>query len=178
MPTDTVQKLLRRAAQAERQVARRKAKRNDAMKRATVNLDFRKRMGAVRDANKALSAARLRRREDWELGPLAPQRDTPIRNSDGSYWGSLSLTRTMGDLPHKQLSLACKWAGGQRYLCLKAGDRVAIMQGPDKGKIGTVRSIAQSDGCVVLDGDNLQVSRSGPWAVLQQPGPSANLITR
>lgn len=153
-----MQKLLRRTAQAEKQAARRKAKRNDSLKRATQNLDFRKRMGAVRDANLSLNAARLRRREDWELGPLAPQRDTPIRGQDGSYWGSLSLTRTMTELPDKQVALACKWAGGKKYLCIKPGDRVAIMQGPDKGKIGTVRSIEEKEGAAILEGDHLQVS--------------------
>lgn len=167
-----MQKLLRRTAQAEKQAARRKAKRNDTLKRAAQNQEFRKRMGGVRDANLALNAARARRREDWEMGPLAPQRDTPIRSKDGSYWGSLSLGRSLGELSDKQLELACKWAGGKKYLCVKPGDKVAIMQGPDKGKIGTVKSIEEQDGSATLEGDHLQV-RCTVYAPLQQPGRPA-----
>ncbi|KAF3765859.1 hypothetical protein M406DRAFT_257845 [Cryphonectria parasitica EP155] len=151
-----MQKLLKRTAQAEKQAARRIKKRNDLVNRAAQRQDFRKRMSAVRDANASLTEARQRRRDDWELGPLAPQRDTPVKGKTGAYWGSLSLTRTMSDLPDKQIELACKWAGGRKYLCIKAGDRVAIMQGPDKGKIGTIRTIVENEGTVMLDGEQLQ----------------------
>ncbi|CAN8103766.1 unnamed protein product [Discula destructiva] len=151
-----MQKLLKRTVQAEKQVARRKAKRNDIKARAEAQREFRKRMTSVTDANQALLAARRRRREDWELGPLAPRRDTPIKDVNGAYWGSMSLNRSTTELGERQRELACKWAGGFKYLCLKAGDRVAIMQGPDKGKIGTVRSILEDESMVVMDGDHLE----------------------
>lgn len=167
-----MQKLLRRTAQAEKQAARRRTKRSDALQRANQNLDFKKRMSAVRDANISLNEARRRRREDWELGPLAPQRDTPIEGRSGGYWGSLSLNRSMTNLPDKQIELACKWAGGRRYLCLKTGDRVAIMQGPDKGKIGSVRTIVESEASVILEGDHLQVGQD-PYSNLL---PHSNLF--
>lgn len=154
-----MQKLLKRTAQAEKQAARRIKKRNDLVKNSAQRQDFKKRMAAVRQANRSLAGARQRRREDWELGPLAPLRDTPLQDDNGAYWGTMALNRTMSELPDKQIQLACKWAGGKKYLCLKGGDRVAIMQGPDKGKIGTVRSISMEEGCVVLEGDHLQVSR-------------------
>lgn len=152
-----MQKLLKRTAQAEKQVARRKALRKNINKRAEEQQDFKKRMTAVTDANRALIAARRNRREDYELGPLAPRRDTPVRDANHAFWGSINLGRSMTELGWKQRNLACKWAGGVQHLCVKVGDRVAIMQGPDKGKIGTVRSIVETQGIFVLDGDHLQV---------------------
>lgn len=170
-----MQKLLRRTAQAEKQAARRKAKRNEPVKRASQNQDFKKRMMAVKNANQALNDARVRRREDWTMGPLAPQRDTPIRDAGGAYWGSMSLVRAMGSIPQKQRDLACKWAGGSRHLCLKVGDKVAIMQGPDKGKIGLVRTIVENEGSVILEGDHLQVQ---PRLLSTTPRPSSLLDAR
>lgn len=154
-----MQKLLKRTAQAEKQAARRRNLRKQNMQSADQRMDFQKRMSAVREANAALRDARHRRREDWELGALAPQRDVPIKRDNGAYWGSLSLERTMSALPEKQLEQACKWAGGRELLCLKPGDRAAIMEGPDKGKIGTVRSVDEDDGTVLLEGEHLQVGR-------------------
>lgn len=155
-----MQKLLKRTAQAEKQVARRKAVRKNIWKRAEEQQEFRKRMQALQEANRALNSARRTRREDYELGALAPRRDTPIKDENGAYWGSLSLSRSMTDLGWEQRKLACQWAGGAKYLCVKVGDRVAIMQGPDKGKIGKVRDIDGKQGVFVLDGDHLQVKRN------------------
>lgn len=152
-----MQKLLKRTKQAERQVARRKDKRTAMRERLEAQSDFKARMSSLKDINRSVAAARLRRREDWELGPLAPRRDTPLKDENGAYWGSASLQQNMSEFGERQRELACKWAGGTRYLCLKAGDRVAIMQGADKGKIGVVRSIMEEEAMVVVDGDHLQV---------------------
>lgn len=156
-PLSTMQKLLKRTAQAEKQVARRKALRQDIKKRAEGQQDFNKRMQALTDANRALIAARRRRREDYELGSLAPRRDTPVKDANGAYWGSISLNRSMSELGERQRDLACKWAGGVKHLCVKVGDRVAIMQGPDKGQIGSVRAVMEEEAIFVLEGDHLQV---------------------
>lgn len=168
-----MQKLLKRTAQAEKQVARRKALRRNIDKRAEEQQDFKKRMQALTNANRALIDARRSRREDYELGSLAPRRDTPIKDANGAFWGAINLGRGMSKLGWKQRDLACKWAGGVQHLCVKAGDRVAIMQGPDKGKIGTVRSIDEDDGVFVLDGDHLQVWLESPSQGLRFPIPQA-----
>lgn len=116
-------------------------------------------MMAVREANESLADARRRRQEDWEMGAIRPQRDTSVKHTKSdAFWGSLSLQRQLGSLPEKQIELACKWAGGKKYLCLKAGDRVTITQGSDKGKIGTIRSIQEEEASVTLEGDHLMVS--------------------
>lgn len=158
-----MQKLLRRTAQAERQAIRRGKKQGKMMKMARQREEFRQRMGGTRETHASLREAALRRREDWEMGPLAPQRDTPLRDETGAYWGSLSLHRNLADnLPEKQRDLACRWAGGRKTLCIKAGDRVAIMDGPDKGKISTIQYVQEQGGFVALEGENLKQNFTVP----------------
>lgn len=156
-----MQKLLKRTAQAEKQVARRKALRKSIEKGVRERGVFNKRMAAVQDANRLLINARQRQRQDYEMGPLAPRRDTHIRDPSGTFWGTVSLARSNVELGEKQRELACKWAGGLQHLCIKPGDRVAIMEGPDKSKIGIVREIVLEDGTVSLEGAHLDV-RPGP----------------
>lgn len=152
-----MQKLLRRTAQAERQVLRRASKKGKMAQRAEQREDFKRRMAATQDSHRAVKEAARRRREDWEMGPLAPQRDTPLKDSTDAYFGTMGLRRNMGEnFPEKQRELACRWAGGRKTFCVKAGDRVAIMEGPDKGKIGTVKFISDEQGSVALEGEHLQ----------------------
>lgn len=153
-----MQKLLQRTVQAEKQAVRRKAKRTDIKARAKLQDEFKHRMNSVALTNQSLKDARRRRREDWELGPLAPRRDTPLKDANGAYWGTSSLSVAMDSFHVRQRNLACQWAGGAKYLCLKVGDRVAIMQGSDKGKIATIRTIRIDEATVSLEGDDLQVS--------------------
>lgn len=149
------------------------------MKMARQREEFRQRMSGTQETHASLKDAVRRRREDWEMGPLAPQRDTPLRDETGAYWGSISLRRNLADnLPEKQRDLACRWAGGRKTLCIKAGDRVAIMDGPDKGKISTIQYVQEEGGFVALEGDNLKVSLSvdttcGPRAAVPL-GPGAH----
>lgn len=152
-----MQKLLKRTTTAERQVARRLTKRKQLVERAEERVEFRKRMQAYAIVNKMRIAARKNQREDWALGPLAPRRDTHIKNDLGAYWGSTPEQLIMSEYGERQIELACEWAGGKKYLCIKAGDRVAIMEGPDKGKIATIRSVIVEKGCVALDGELMQV---------------------
>lgn len=154
----TMLKLLKRTLQVEQLAVRRKAKRAEIKARARLQDEFKNRMQSVVITNKSLVNARRRRREDWELGPLAPRRDTPIKDANGAYWGTSSLGEAMGSFGSRQRDLACRWAGGAKYLCLKAGDRAAIMQGPDKGKIGTIRTVNLDEAQVTLEAENLQVS--------------------
>lgn len=133
------------------------------MKMARQREEFRQRMSGTQETHASLKDAVRRRQEDWEMGPLAPQRDTPLRDETGAYWGSISLRRNLADtLPEKQRDLACRWAGGRKTLCIKAGDRVAIMDGPDKGKISTIQSVQEEGGFVSLEGDDLKQNFTVP----------------
>lgn len=155
-----MEKLLKRTAQAERQAARRLARRSKIAERADLRSNFARRMQAYAAVNKSRRDARKMQREDWQLGPLAPQRDTPIKNPQGAYFGSASEEVAMHRFGDKQIDLACKWAGGTKFLCLKVGDRVAITEGPNKGKIAPIKTIEMDKGVVTLDDDLMQVSRS------------------
>lgn len=155
-----MQKLLKRTAQAERQVAKRQAKRKKLADRAELRRNFTRRMDSYATVNRMLISARQKQREDWALGPLAPQRDTAIKDEFGAYFGAIPEHLTMASFGDKQLALACKWAGGKKFLCLKPGDRVAIMEGSEKGKITIIRSIDMDNGSVMLDGDLFQVIQS------------------
>ncbi|KAG8164259.1 hypothetical protein KVR01_006177 [Diaporthe batatas] len=158
-----MQKLMRRTAQAERQAIRRAKKGSKMLKMARQREDFKQRMGGTQETHASLRDAVRRRREDWEMGPLAPQRDTPLRDETGAYWGSISLRRNLADtLPEKQRDLACRWAGGRKTLCIKAGDRVAVMEGPDAGKISTIQYVQEEGGFVALEGDNLKQNFTVP----------------
>ncbi|KAI3394286.1 hypothetical protein diail_2933 [Diaporthe ilicicola] len=151
-----MQKLLRRTAQAERQAIRRSKKQGRSIKLAGQRQEFNRRMTGVQDTHRSLKDAARRRREDWEMGSLAPQRDTPLRNSNGAYWGTVSMSRHLAEnIPEKQRDLACRWAGGRKTLCIKQGDRVAIMEGPDKGKISLVKWVGENGAFVALEAENL-----------------------
>lgn len=153
-------KLIRRTRMVERQAARRLARVRD--------LNRRNRKTELREERKHLSgevgyqlgAAIKARHEDWELGPLAPRRDVPVLdNPHVVQWGSISSRRATPHqpLPPAQLNARCAWAGGAKYLCLKKKDRVAVIDGWLKGKIGVVGDIHKDQGTLLL-GDIAKVS--------------------
>ncbi|PSR78808.1 hypothetical protein BD289DRAFT_443359 [Coniella lustricola] len=175
----TMQKLLKRTAQAEKQAARRIKKRNDLVKNDDQRTQFRGRMSGVVEANMYLKDARRRRHEDWSMGAIAPQRDTPIQEVKGAdaFWGSLSMTRSRTAMPEKQMDLACKWAGGWKFLCLKPGDRVTIIEGPDKGKIGTISTMPDDSPHVQLEGDHLMHNTTISTVFAKSSGGSRMQLT-
>lgn len=150
-------KILRRVRMAERQVLRRRKK----LER-TEFLDETKRR-AMRDtkimhedAASAIQQARKARREDWEMGPIAPRREVP-KVSDGSTtdpveWGTVIPARAFSNLPlsPKAVEERCAWAGGSEFLCLAEGDRVVVTEGAMKGRLDKIATIDLSAGMVRL----------------------------
>ena len=103
--------------------------------------------------------ARTARREDWALGPLAPNR---IGNDDN--YGCVEPTETKGiknlDLVRKgrspHMSKEMKWEDNM----IEKGDRVVIIatEGPasrDRGKVGRVREVRKDRWEVMIDGLNM-----------------------
>ncbi|CAK4027154.1 Hypothetical predicted protein [Lecanosticta acicola] len=73
---------------------------------------------------------RRQRKEDWELGPLAPRRDAGDKRTS---YGSISIYEWIpGDVDPKK---RVKWWH------IAAGDRVVMLTGRDRGKIGTVSNV-------------------------------------
>jgi large subunit ribosomal protein L24 len=151
-------KILRRVRMAERQVVRRRKK-----LATTEFLDEVKRK-FIRDSKDmhedvvlSLHQARKARREDWELGPIAPRREA-TRVADGSMketvqWGTIGSARALSNLSlsPKGLEERCAWAGGSDYLCLAEGDRVVITEGAMKGRLDKVAGIHLETGMVRLE---------------------------
>ncbi|KAL8397740.1 hypothetical protein RB594_004445 [Gaeumannomyces avenae] len=166
--------LARRTAMAERQVARRLARRAKVDQRPPRHPPRELR----EEASYRLAMARVARREDWHLGPLAPRRDVGEAHAAASLprarkplyhegrartsgkklslpsWGSID--REAANLTFKpldwQLEERWAWAGGRRYPSVVPGDRVIVMDGPNKGEIGKVESVDESMGTLKIEG--------------------------
>jgi large subunit ribosomal protein L24 len=148
-----MQKLAKRVAQAQRQATRRS---KVQMEHENVDAKLRSRLAlrsAVGEVRQNLKDARKARREDWELGPLAPKRDLGF-NDYGAFkenvrqdWSNYGLHQPNP----KVVEQRCAWAGGVKQLNLAPGDRVVIRDGPDKGKIDRIRSVQPQVGTVTLE---------------------------
>ncbi|QYS99633.1 Ribosomal protein MRPL40 [Trichoderma simmonsii] len=148
-----MQKLAKRAAQAQRQASRRTRLQ---MEQENIDGKLRSRLAlrsAVEEVRQNLKDARQARKEDWELGPLAPKRDLGF-NDYGAFkenvrqdWSNYGLHQPSP----KVVEQRCAWAGGVKQLNLAPGDRVVIQDGPDKGKIDRIRSVQPQVGTVTLE---------------------------
>ncbi len=148
-----VQKLMRRVATEERVAAKRKKVKDtkyfkkgrkeeagEALHQTTVaEAEFRRAKQAVRDA--------------WRLGPLAPRED--VGEWAGAR-GAIHQARfpSVARLSPAMRDARCAWAGGARNLNLVPGDRVVLLEGPDRGKIGRIASVIEDAAAVTVDGLN------------------------
>ncbi|KAI8715774.1 hypothetical protein NCS52_01085700 [Fusarium sp. LHS14.1] len=155
-----MQKLAKRVAQAQRQAGRRAQK---AAKTEQTNYKLRNQQAfreAVSEVRQNLKDARRARKEDWELGPLAPKRDLGY-NQYGMFsesvrtdWSNYGFYTPRPEILEKR----CAWAGGLRQFGLAVSDRVVIMDGPDKGKIDRIRAINLQSGSVTLETHHRAIS--------------------
>lgn len=156
-----MEKLTKRVAQAELQASRR-ATRVGIQRGASGRVQDRFTLiNASKEVREDLKAARIARRERWEMGPLAPKRELgfngygaasdPLRQ-DFNYEGR-------GKIHASVLEKRCAWAGGSQRINLAAKDRVVILDGPDKGKVDIVKEILPDSGAVRL----MTCHQVGPW---------------
>ncbi|KAF4971014.1 hypothetical protein FZEAL_9936 [Fusarium zealandicum] len=155
-----MQKLAKRVAQAQRQAGRRAQKAAEAEQ---VGYKLRNRQalrGAVSEVRTNLLDARRARKEDWEMGPIAPKRDLGFNGygvfeeSARTDWSNYGLFTPRPEV----LQQRCAWAGGVKQLCLAVSDRVVIMNGPDTGKIDRIKSINVQSGHVTLENNHRAIS--------------------
>lgn len=134
---------------AKRQAAR-KAQKVTEMDKAFDKRQARKELQQVKTlGNKTIVEARKRRREDWLLGPLAPRRD--IGDMREKYATVDSRRTQLPDVhPDHRLKLSP----------FAEGDRVVLLTGRDKGKIGEVRHVDEDSQTVQVKDLNLVCSRS------------------
>ena len=147
-----MQKVIRRTLFAEQQAARRLARKKEKVDRMWRTMNRRETQMARQAEVKQLKAAQLARREDWELGPLAPRRDV---GGDKDAYGTVDQSQLrFPKLHYSKKDEVLKNVGG-RYLNIVKGDRVVLLEGRDKGKIGKIVDVDASRGMCKVEGLNM-----------------------
>ena len=139
-----MQKVLQRTVRAERVATRRHAKERLHRERGEGWERAQSRNRLIRVTGSNIKAARLNRQEDWERGPLAPRRN--VGEQEETY-GAMN----MFDLhtPELEKKAQPKWCG------ISQGDRVVVMRGRDKGRIGSVQEVMMERGQLRVKGVNV-----------------------
>ncbi|EEP77079.1 conserved hypothetical protein [Uncinocarpus reesii 1704] len=139
-----MQKVIRRSVLATNQ-AKRKA-RIEASKNRHEELQsiLREKTALQRSLLDEALEERRNRRDDWMRGPLAPKRDVGKRSG---LYGTISTTRLRMPkiLPEART----------KYITIAAGDRVCLVRGADKGKIGKVLNVDSETETVAVEGINI-----------------------
>ncbi|KAI1083925.1 hypothetical protein F5B20DRAFT_358996 [Whalleya microplaca] len=135
-----MQKILRRVATAERVAAKRRKEKNMQFFKKEKKETTEEQRQHWRRAKIEFDQAKSLVRDDWELGPLAPRTDY---GDWADAQGAIHETRFGASAAHSlaQRNRRCRWLGGAYNLNLFPGDRVVLLDGPDKGRIGQVQDI-------------------------------------
>ncbi|CAG8949506.1 hypothetical protein HYFRA_00007736 [Hymenoscyphus fraxineus] len=167
--------VFRRTLMAERQAARRLAKRKEENVKTWLKNNNEQVAQMKRAQSMLKKQARVWRREDYELGPLAPKRDVgDVKNTYGSIPAELSQGPSLYK-PDRDEKLAL-WGG--KYLNITTGDRVVLLQGPDKGKVGKISSIDKERAEVVVEGLNLAYIAIPEWMLGSEELQGKSTIAR
>ena len=149
-----MQKVLRRTVLAEAQAARRLARKKEGDARQEIK--SRKREVGYRNKEQTTNIKRARqvRREDWELGPLAPKRDIGFKKET---YGTVNQIQLRGEKLSLEERLRVNPEGG-KYANIVVGDRAVLLEGRDKGKIGKVSNVDPHRQEVTVEGLNMVCS--------------------
>ncbi|KAI4599173.1 hypothetical protein KJ359_002132 [Pestalotiopsis sp. 9143b] len=169
-----MQKILKRVATAERVVAKRKAARD----RQAWNKEKYGERDEVRyqRAQLADDYGRAKRaiKDDWYLGPNAPNINV---GEHGATHGAISEARYQmsASLRDHQKAARCEWLGGHKNLNLVEGDRVVLLEGPDKGQIGKITNLQKDKMEVIVEGLNKSNVRMPTGLLGEGKPPSINI---
>ncbi|RMD39741.1 hypothetical protein DV735_g5395, partial [Chaetothyriales sp. CBS 134920] len=150
-----------------RNIALRRARKELKWQRKGEEKDYEKwQHAANRITSKTIKDERKARREDWMLGPLAPDRDTG--KTKGQFGTVDPIHMQRAELPKylvggpaaaeesngewKGLGREELWEGEGNQGNIVVGDRVCVVSGPDhvKGQIGTVTEVSLEKGEVTV----------------------------
>ncbi|KAK5116672.1 hypothetical protein LTR62_007346 [Meristemomyces frigidus] len=137
-------RVLQRTVRAVRSTNRKRAKLQDHEQKGQSWSNFQQRNRLVRANGANIKAARLNRATDWAAGRLAPRRDV---GEQAETYGALPIydiqspTLNAKDIP--------KW------FPIVEGDRVVVMTGRDRGKIGEVTEVLKDRGQLRVKGANV-----------------------
>jgi large subunit ribosomal protein L24 len=125
-----MQKVIRRTALAKNQAQRRARIAAKKEQRVDYKEALRQRFQNDRYRLDAERSARIRRRDDWMRGPLAPKRDSGV---EAEYYGALP--------PHAVHAPKVAQHLRRKFINIAPGDRVSVMKGQNKGKIFEVMRV-------------------------------------
>ncbi|KAI1340099.1 hypothetical protein F5Y15DRAFT_63937 [Xylariaceae sp. FL0016] len=135
-----MQKVLRRVATAERVVAKRAKKKDRLASRNDIRETRQETSRNLQFANEDVGKIKQAIKDDWEMGPIAPRRD--FGDWQDAH-GAIHEVRFngYGVMTDALRNKRSQWAGGIENLNLAKGDRVVLLDGPDKGKIGHIQDV-------------------------------------
>lgn len=145
-----MQKIIRATNRAKTQSQRKMAAENAKNIKINRKVRLDQEKARSQDIRSSIHAARIARREDWIMGPLAPRRDVG------------DMKDTYGTVSIRQLRGVEKPEGKRKDWCIREGDRVAITGAKqrDRGKIGTVKTVNEKSEECAVQGCNLVCSFS------------------
>jgi large subunit ribosomal protein L24 len=149
----TMQRIIQRSAAAKRNADRRMQKLVEHHEKGQ-GWSRRQESQRIRKYNHALiKDARLARQEDWARGALAPRRDV---GDKAQTYGSVDIFHM--NLAERQEANKPKWSH------IVEGDRVVVIKGRDKGKIGLVETLDMDRGAVNIKDINMGDVNIPEWA--------------
>lgn len=107
--------------------------------------DMRQEKHRLRTVAKDAQISRQEAKEDRLLGPLAPRR--ALTKQEFEEFGALSQDRLTGSYVPKDERIT--------YWNIVVGDRVVVLKGEDRHKIGVVKSVEKGKNEVVVEGMNM-----------------------
>ncbi|OCL01353.1 hypothetical protein AOQ84DRAFT_306900 [Glonium stellatum] len=156
-----MQKIIQRAKAADHQALRRQAAKAAQEFKADRKV-FRQQL-AQQNRSKAavLKEARLARHQDWDMGPLAPNR---AFGKDKDTFGALEQIHIAPiEIPEKMR---------RKQWNIVEGDRVVLLSGRDKGKIGMIKTTWKESDRVSVEGLNQAYMKSEEWQRQLDGNPS------
>lgn len=148
-----MQRIIQRSAAAKRNADRRMQKLVEHHEKGQ-GWSRRQEAQRIRKYNHALiKDARLARQEDWARGALAPRRDV---GEKAQTYGSVDIFHM--NLAERQEVNKIKWSH------IVEGDRVVVIKGREKGKIGLVETLDTDRGAVNIKDVNMGDVNIPEWA--------------
>lgn len=149
----TMQRIIQRSAAAKRNADRRVQKIVEHHEKGQ-GWSRRNEAQRIRKYNHALiKDARLARQEDWARGALAPRRDV---GDNADKYGSVDIFHM--NWAERQEARKPEWSH------IVEGDRVVMIKGRDKGKIGVVENLDMDRGAVNIKDINMGDINIPKWA--------------
>lgn len=138
-----MQRVIQRTTLARNQATRKARIQKKKERRLDFKDCFRERVSLERTTLDNIREERIRRREDWYKGALAPNRDSGL--TAGAY-GTLTPQDTVLPTIPKHMR--------RRFVNIAPGDRVVLLKGPDAGKICEVSAVNLERESVTLKNSN------------------------